>query len=374
MDKDYTCIFSKFITMAKKIEIKKEEIILDNGNCAIASFPVIVSASRATDIPAFYSDWFFSRIEKGYSVWKNPFNGVKHYIAYRDTRFIVFWSKNPYNLIKHLNKLKEMNVNCYIQFTLNDYVEEGLEKAVPSVDYRIKIFKDLVELLGIGHVIWRFDPLVLTDKICIDDLLSKIEYIGDRLKGYTEKLVFSFADILSYGRVKKNLDNNGVNYIDWTEETMNEFALRLSKLNKMKWNYQLATCGEKIDIAKYGIEHNKCIDDNLIIKLAYEDKILMEYMGVKIIDIRNHRDLFNSFSIPEDAIKIGDGLYAIKQQRKTKATGQREFCQCIDSKDIGQYNTCPHMCEYCYANTSKELATENYKRHQTNPISESIIR
>ena len=187
-------------------KISKEEIILDNGKKAIASFPVIVSASRSTDIPAFYADWFFHRLEKGYSSWKNPFNGVDYYVAYRDTRFIVFWSKNPYNLIKHLDTLKQRNINCYIQFTLNDYVDEGLEGAVPSVDFRIATFKKLVDKLGLGHVVWRFDPLILTDKIDKDDLLRKIEYIGDSLKGYTEKLVFSYADILSYSRVKKNLE------------------------------------------------------------------------------------------------------------------------------------------------------------------------
>lgn len=358
--------------MLKKEKLNKENIILDNGQFAMASFPIIISASRATDIPAFYSDWFFYRFKKGYSSWKNPFNGVNYYIAYRDTRFIVFWSKNPHNLIKHLDELKEHNINCYVQFTLNDYVEEQLEQGVPSVDFRIKTFKELVDKLGIGHVIWRFDPLILTDKITSDDLLRKIEYIGDRLKGYTEKLVFSFADILSYGRVKQNLERSKVNYIDWTEDAMNEFAERLSKLNKEKWNYTLATCGEKIDISKYGIEHNKCIDDDLIIKLAHTDKRLMDYLGVELIDVRNNRDLFSSITIPKDAINVGNGIYAVKPQRKTKAIGQRMFCQCIDSKDIGEYNTCPHMCEYCYANTSKEQAKKNWERHLQNPHKENI--
>lgn len=349
----------------------KGNIVIENGEIVEASFPVIISASRATDIPAFYADWFFHRLEKGYSVWKNPFNGTNHYVGYRDTRFIVFWSKNPYNLIKHLDKLKQKGINCYIQFTLNDYVEEGLEKGVPSVDFRIETFKKLVDILGLGHVVWRFDPLVLTNKISMDDLLHKIEYIGDRLQGFTQKLVFSFADILSYSKVERNLRKNGIDYIDWTEELMNDFACRLSQLNK-KWNYQLATCGEKIDL-KYGIIHNKCIDDDLIIKLAYNDKQLMNYMGVNLINSRFSKDLFSPISIPDGAINLGNGIYAVKPQKKTKALGQREFCQCIESKDIGQYNTCPHMCEYCYANTSKEIAKENFRKHQLNPNAESII-
>lgn len=353
--------------MAKK---NRENILLDNGQTVEASLPVIVSASRSTDIPAFYADWFFHRLKKGYSAWRNPYNGLNYYVGYRDTRFIVFWSKNPYNLIKHLDELKRQNIGCYIQFTLNDYVEEGLEQGVPTVDFRINTFKKLVEILGKGHVIWRFDPLILTDKIGVEELLGKIENIGDKLKGYTEKLIFSFIDILSYSKVKRNLEKENVRYIDWSEDMMNEFAKRLAQLNK-KWNYQLATCGEKIDISKYGIEHNKCIDDELIIRLAYKDAKLMEYLGVELIDVRSG-DLFGSITIPEGAIRVDNGIYAVKSSKKNKAQGQREFCGCIESRNIGEYNTCIHKCVYCYANTSKEQAALMWERHKENPYADNI--
>ena len=171
--------------------------------------------------------------------------------------------------------MKEKNIGCYIQFTLNDYFTEGLEKAVPSVDSRIETFRELVRILGKGHVIWRFDPLILTDKISVDDLLRKIEYIGDKLLGYTEKLVFSFVDISLYRKVESNLKKSGIAYLEWTTDLMNEFAEKLSGLNK-KWGYTLATCGEKIDIEQYGIAHNKCVDDDLIIRLAYDDEKLIQ--------------------------------------------------------------------------------------------------
>lgn len=106
----------------------KKEIVLENGDKVLAQTPIIISASRSTDIPAFYCDWFFHRLDVGYSAWKNPFNGVKSYVSYQETRLIVFWSKNPRPLLNYLDKLKEKNINCYIQFTLNDYVKEGLEK------------------------------------------------------------------------------------------------------------------------------------------------------------------------------------------------------------------------------------------------------
>ena len=171
------------------------------GQYVNAQAPLIVSASRSTDIPAFYADWFFDRLKKGYSVWTNPFNGIKSYVSYAQTRFIVFWSKNPRPLLDHLHILEEKNIKCYIQYTLNDYETEKLEK-VPSLDSRIDTFKMLVKRLGKGSVIWRFDPLILTDDISIDDLLSKVQKIGDQLKGYTEKLVFSYADIKTYTKVK----------------------------------------------------------------------------------------------------------------------------------------------------------------------------
>lgn len=152
----------------------KVEGNLENGTLEIMSAPIIISASRSTDIPAFYIDWFIHRLKEGYSAWVNPFNGVKSYISYNKTRFIIFWSKNPKPLLPQLEYLKKRNINCYIQFTLNDYVSEGLEKNVPSVEERIETFKTLVEKLGKGSVIWRFDPLMLTNKIGPDELLNKI--------------------------------------------------------------------------------------------------------------------------------------------------------------------------------------------------------
>ena len=330
----------------QKIIIQRE-----NGEEVDAQAPIIISASRSTDIPAFYADWFFHRLKVGYSAWTNPFNGVKSYVSYQNARFFVFWSKNPKPLLNHLDELKKLNY--YIQFTLNDYVAEGLEKGVPQLDDRILTFKNLVEELGKGRVIWRFDPLILTDKITIDDLLRKIENIGNQLKGYTEKLVFSFADISLYKKVKTNLEKSNINYQEWTENQMDEFAQKLSELNK-KWNFQLATCGEKIDIEKYGIHHNKCVDDDLMIRFAKNDKVLMYYLGVEIV---------NSLFDGEKIIKkkdIGD-------------KGQRQFCGCIVSKDIGEYNTCPHLCEYCYANTSKAIAESNYNQIKQNGLTSETI-
>lgn len=342
----------------------KKEKILSEAGPVDAQFPIIVSASRSTDIPAFYADWFFHRLQKGYSAWTNPFNGVRSYVAYRDTRFIVFWSKNPAPLIPHLDELEKRGIGCYVQYTLNDYVKEGLEKGVPDVKTRIATFKALVDRLGKGHVVWRFDPLVLTDDISVDGLLSKIEHIGDALLGYTEKLVFSFVDIAGYKKVRANLERNGIRYREWDEEQMREFASRLDALNA-RWGYELATCGERIDLSGYHIRHNRCVDDDLIIRLAYKDQALMDFLGVRV----EQTGLFGS--VPEGAVDLGNGLYAVKT-KNNRDKGQRELCGCIASKDIGEYNTCVHLCEYCYANSSKECAMANRNRNLANPFAETI--
>ena len=343
------------------------DIIVD-GQPVKAQAPLIVSASRSTDIPAFYADWFFNRLEKGYSAWTNPFNGVKSYVSYQNTRFIVFWSKNPRPLLAHLDELKEKNIGCYIQYTLNDYVDEGLEKGVPSLEERIDTFKRLVDKLGKGRVIWRFDPLILTDKISLEDLLRKVENIGDRLQDYTEKLVFSYADIALYKKVKANLEKNQVNYSEWTMLQMKEFAKRLVELNKERgWNYTLATCGEAADLD--GIQHNRCVDDDLMIRFAYHDKALMDFLGVEVKTLES--SLFGAEPIPANAIMLNEMQYAIKK-KDNRDKGQRQFCGCMVSKDIGEYNTCPHLCEYCYANASKEVALRKWKQHDNNRFGEAI--
>ena len=317
---------------------QKVEILTEEGRRVTALAPVVVSASRATDIPAFYADWFFRRLEAGYVRWRNPFNGKDSYVSFQNTRFIVFWSKNPAPLIPYLSKLKERGIGCYVQYTLNDYEEEGLEPNVPSLQQRIDTFKKLVDILGPGSVVWRFDPMILTDKITIDNLLAKVQNLGDQLKGYAEKLVFSFADIASYKKVERNLQADGVNYMEWDKASMLEFAERLNRLNRERWNYLLATCAEDIPLEQFGITHNKCIDPALIRRLGPKDGNFQSYM---------------------------------LSARKDK--GQRKACGCFEAKDIGAYTTCPHGCRYCYANTTASSATANFQRHQQNPLSDSII-
>ena len=298
------------------------EMLNESGERVRALAPMIVSASRATDIPAFFSSWFLDRLDKGYCVWKNPYNGKDSYVSFANTHFIVFWSKNPAPLIPYLQKLKERGIGFYIQYTLNDYEQECLEPNVPRLTDRIDTFKRIVDAYGHGSVVWRFDPLILTDRIGIHELLQKNRRLSSELNGYTEKLVFSFADVAGYKKVGMNLQRSGVNYREWAEKVMLEFADGLHRLNLP---LNLATCAEPIDLSTYGIEHNLCIDPELISRLAPDDQALQMW-------------LFGA----------------------TKDSGQRKACGCILSKDIGRYNTCTHGCLYCYATNTP---TSTMERH-----------
>lgn len=326
---------------------EKTQITLADGTQADAISPVIISASRATDIPAFFSKWFRNRLIAGYMRWTNPFNANQvQYVSFQKTRVIVFWSKNPKPLLGYLPEIDAKGINYYFQFTLNDYEKEGLEPNVAPLIQRVETFKALTERLGKERVIWRYDPLMLTDTLTVDVLLDRIAHVAHLLNGYTEKLVISFADIGIYKKVQNNLAREQVRYREFTPELMTELAERLSVLNR-EWGLKIATCAEGIELNRFGIEHNRCIDDNLMIELFRDDKALMDFLGYE------------------------SDLFADPSQPYMKDKGQRKECGCIISKDIGMYDTCHHLCTYCYANTSSNTVKNNLKKH--NPEAEALI-
>jgi DNA repair photolyase len=323
----------------------RTEISTQSGDRVNAVNPVIISASRATDIPAFFSPWFINRLRAGYIRWMNPFNSNQiQYVSFLKTRAIVFWSKNPAPLMSYLPEIDKMGINYYFQFTLNDYEKEGLEPNVGKLYKRVEVFKALVEKLGKKRVIWRYDPLILTDSLSIDILLDRIYRIGSMLNGYAEKLVISFADINCYKKVQNNLYKKNIIYQEFAEEQMTKMAYGLNLLNR-EWGLKIATCAEGIDLI--GIQHNKCIDDDLMIDLFNDDSVLMKFLGYE------------------------PNLFSASFRGSYKDKGQRKYCGCIVSKDIGMYDTCHHLCTYCYANSSCKAVENNINKH--NPESESII-
>ena len=346
---------------------ERVKIETDDGKQVEATAPVIISASRSTDIPAFYAKWFFNRLAKGYCAWYNPFNQQKMYISFERCRVIVFWTKNPAPIIPYLPELDKRGIHYYFQVTLNDYVKEGFEPNVSSVDDRVETFKQLSEMIGKERVIWRFDPLIITPDIGPRELLTRIWNVGNKLKGYTDKLVFSFVDVKAYRKVQNNLvketmfftkedvENAEANHAQRIEIVEGLVKIR-DAWHKDGWDVEMATCAEDIDLDAYGIEHNRCIDGELMKRIFAEDKELVYYL--------------HTLKWPEKDM-FGEIPPIPQKPKHVKDTGQRKICGCMVSKDIGMYNTCRHFCVYCYANTSKELVLKNAQRH--NDDSESII-
>lgn len=307
--------------------------------------PLIVSASRSTDIPAFYGDWFMARLRAGYVQWKSPFGGNPFWITFEKTRVFVFWSKNPAPFFPHLDMLDRLGYGYYFLFTLNDYDAERLEPGVPPAGERVDTFIRLSRRLGKGRVVWRFDPLVLTDRITVQDLLEKVRCTGDRIAPFTRRMVFSFVDIAKYGKVQRNLKSAGVRGArEFTDDDVDEFCSGLAVLNQ-RWGLSISACAEGRDLARFGIGRGQCISSDLMAKEFGHDPILMDFLQ------------------PADQQTLTGKPADVDPSRRLKDPGQRTTCRCIVSKDIGQYSTCMHLCPYCYANTSPRSVRQNYSRY-----------
>lgn len=311
---------------------------LENGDAIEGVAPVIISASRSTDIPAFYPEWFVERLARGYVTWINPFSGRPSSVSFARTRAIVFWSKNPRPMLRRLPDLNALMPNYYFLYTLNDYVREGWEPAVPGLDERIDTFHALSSRIGPGRVVWRFDPLVLSGALGTGELIARIAAMASELEGATRTLVVSFVDIERYPKVKRNLARAGASCRQPSEAEKRELAAALGAIGA-RHGMTVATCAEEMDLSAHGIVHSRCIDDVLLRREFGHDAELMAFLGD--VDSGDRRDAGSIRKHP------------------LKDKGQRARCGCIVSKDIGRYDTCPHLCVYCYANSSPQAVARN---------------
>lgn len=331
---------------------------------ASAVAPEIIAASRATDIPAFYAPWFINRLRAGYARWINPFNGRPQFVSFANTRVVVFWSKNPRPLLPLLPEVEARGLAWYLEFTLNDYEAEGWEPNLPPLAQRIDTFRRFADAAGPERVVWRFDPLMLAGQLAQNPdghhvLLDKMARIGRALKGCTRKLVFSFADIADYRKVRENLRRAGLAWRDFTQAEMQAVAAGVAAL-AAEMGAEPCTCGEKGDLSAWGISHNRCTDPELILKLTNRHPDMLRLFG-----IAPQRQLGLPLEMPSGA------NLASTPHEYTRDPGQRAVCLCVPCKDVGQYDTCPHGCVYCYANTSPAVAARNFRRHD--PEGESIF-
>lgn len=284
---------------------------------------MIISASRRTDIPAFYSEWFVNRVRAGFLLTRNPFN--YHQVSRvsllpEDVDAIVFWTRNPTKLLPYLDELLHSRLRFYFQFTITGY-PRVLEAKTLNPHKALNIFKKLADKIGPEKVIWRYDPILFSNLLPLEEHIRLFSKLAAELQGYTRRVVISFADF--YQKTEKNLKT--VDTLVYSDITKNhEMCLLLAeKLAEIAHRHGLIifSCAEDIELAQQGIRHGKCIDEKLI------------------------NDLF--------------GL----QLASSKDPGQREACGCVKSIDIGMYNTCLHGCKYCYATFNNNQANANFKKH-----------
>lgn len=275
---------------------------------------MILSASRRTDIPNYYSDWFYNRIKEGFLYVRNPMNVhqiSKVNLSPEVVDCIVFWTKNPEPMMPRLDELSAYKY--YFQFTLTGYGKD-IECNVPHKKKNmISVFQKLSKQIGSKNVIWRYDPILFNKIYTPEYHLKAFEQIATALNGYTRKCVISFVDV--YAKNKKNME-----LLDTYKPNETDLIIFLKKLVDIaqKNGIVVTSCAESIDLSICGIEHNCCIDKNLI-----EDII-----GCKI--------------------------------HVQKDKSQRLECGCMESIEVGTYNTCKNDCKYCYANYSKDSVIKNY--------------
>lgn len=280
---------------------------------------MILSVSRRTDIPAFYTEWFLHRLQEGYVLVRNPMNYHQVSKVSLDTSVIdciVFWTKNAAPILPYILGIRE-RYPLYFQYTLNAYGRD-VEPALPALDAKLATFCKLSVAIGVDGVIWRYDPILLTEKYTVDWHIEQFERIAKTLAGKTNTCVFSFVDI--YDKVKNNM--KGVDVHACTVEEMDAIAAAFAQI-AAQYGMELRTCAEAVDLAKYGIRHGCCIDGELIAKLT------------------------------------GWNMKAKKDPN------QRAECGCLESIDIGQYNTCRHGCKYCYANFNPQSVATFSKQHDS---------
>lgn len=270
----------------------------------------IISASRRTDIPAFYAEWFIRRLKKGEVYVKNPYGGQISRVSLKpeDMHAIVFWSKNYGPLIPRLPEIEKNIRNLFFHFTITG-ITKDIEQDTPHYEDAIKDFIYLSKRYSPDHLIWRFDPVCITDRLPFDYFEEVFTKCTEKLRGYCSTCYISFVQ--KYRKALINFEKySSHSFIDIDTETQRSYADRLSGIAKAK-----------------GIKLYACCNDYLLSDSVQKGSCI------------NSHHLSSLFSDPSIS---------------APAAATRKECSCSKSIDIGSYDTCPHGCLYCYANTDKE--------------------
>ena len=292
---------------------------------------MIISASRRTDIPAFYTKWFMNRVRAGFCLVPNPFNPNQISnisLAPENVDLFVFWTRNPKPLIPHLKELNARGYSYYFLFTLMDN-PRILDPKSPSPEISIDTFKKLSDLIGPEKVFWRYDPIVLSNVTDIEFHKQRFEFIADKLCGCTFRCIISFVDI--YRKIEGRLNNlagKGFVLEKPDNNDLSDLAVTFCSIASQN-GIEIRSCASQKDLTDFGIPAGKCIDD------IYIARVFGKHLNSK------------------------------------KDPSQRKYCNCVSSKDIGMYDSCLYECLYCYATTSFDRAKINFKSYD--PDSPSLL-
>jgi len=296
---------------------------------------MIISASYKTDIPTFYSEWFMNRLQTGYCKMVNPYSRQVYKIDLTPEAVdgFVFWTKNIGPFLKYLPEVQKRGYTFIVQHTINGYPRQ-LECRVINYSHTIEHMKKLSGEYGPDIAIWRYDPIIISSQTSIDWHRSNFETLAKSLERTTDEVVVSFAQI--YKKTKRNMDWAAKEFdFNWDEhkamsdEDVKNLVVELAQIAR-SYSMQLKICSQKAYLIPNVVEEARCIDANRLEKVSNKP----------ILD-------------------------------KSKQKGNRKECGCFASKDIGEYDTCPHGCVYCYAVQNRDLALQRYKAHD--PKSEFLF-
>lgn len=281
---------------------------------------MILNVSSRTDIIAFYSKWFLNRLKEGYFDVRNPFYPKKVSRIYlSNVDGIIFTTKNPLPII---DKLDEIKVPFLFHITLTPY-KKDIEPNVPPKGKIIDSIRILSKKIGKDKIWVRYDPIFINDYYTIDYHIKNFNRMCELLFGYVDKIIISFLDI--YQNVRYNMSYLRVKTL--TSKDYEIIGINFSSIAK-KYNMTIQTCCEKHNLKEYGFLVSDCITNKIAYELTGNNKI-------KKGNVRNNK------------------------------------CNCVNTVDIGFYNTCNHMCKYCYANYDENKVKENILKH--NSLSSLLI-
>ena len=281
----------------------------------IVSDNMIINVGGRTDIVNYYTPWLLNRLSEGYAYSRNPFareNVYKLSLKPEDVDCLLFCSKNYQPILKHIGDIDE-KYNILCNYTITAYGKD-IEPKVPSINQSIKTLKRLSDIVGSNKILWRYDPILLTEKYTIEKHLETFEDIVEKISPLVYRCIFSFVDM--YKKVEENMPE----IIPLTKEDKVKLLKGIGEISE-RFNLYTQSCATNESYEKYNIHAAGCTTREIL----------------------------------EQAHNV---VY-----KNVKGTGIRENCHCIPSRDIGAFNSCLSECKYCYANRKPEIPKNVIKLH-----------